>query len=303
MSRIEIDGSYLLYRTGAAVLTRLPRIVVRALMSSAAMAKYASSSSMRATVAANLDRVLGGRADPVVMRGYVRRSFLSYARYWSDISLLDRLTNENIEGYFAARNLGDLDARFRGGGAVVALPHLGSWEIGAVWAKLQGYRLHTVVEPASSPRLTEWFAAQRQSYGLCLHPLGKESLAPLLRALDDDEIVVLVADRDVVGDGLVVDFFGEPVRMPGGPAVLALRSGKPLVPCAIYHDRNDLHLPVLLDPIDTERRGRLRDDVQRVTQDLAHAFERLIRAAPEQWHVFQPHWLSDLGRSMRAQGQ
>jgi phosphatidylinositol dimannoside acyltransferase len=45
--------------------------------------------------------------------------------------------------------------------------------------------------------------------------------------------------------------------------------------------------------LDTERRGRLRDDIARVTQDLATAFELLISDAPEQWHLFQPNWPSD----------
>jgi len=49
------------------------------------------------------------------------------------------------------------------------------------------------------------------------------------------------------------------------------------------------------------REGRFRDDVQRITQDLAVELERFIRAAPEQWHVFQPGWPSDfqaLGRPL-----
>ncbi|MBU6216002.1 MAG: hypothetical protein KGR17_05310, partial [Acidobacteria bacterium] len=49
----------------------------------------------------------------------------------------------------------------------------------------------------------------------------------------------------------------------------------------------------------TERRGTIRSDVARVTQDLAHAMERQIRRAPEQWHLLQPNWPSDyraLGR-------
>ena len=41
--------------------------------------------------------------------------------------------------------------------------------------------------------------------------------------------------------------------------------------------------------------GSLRDDVQRITQLLAIELEALIRAAPEQWHLFQPNWPSDPG--------
>jgi KDO2-lipid IV(A) lauroyltransferase len=54
------------------------------------------------------------------------------------------------------------------------------------------------------------------------------------------------------------------------------------------------HTATIEPPIAVERRGRLRDDVTRVTQDLAHRFEELISAAPEQWLLMQPNWPSDV---------
>jgi KDO2-lipid IV(A) lauroyltransferase len=90
-----------------------------------------------------------------------------------------------------------------------------------------------------------------------------------------------------------VDFFGERTTLPGGPATLALRTGAPLLPTAVYFDGPDHRRSVVLPPVDTSRQGRLREDVQRVTQDLAHALEDLIRRAPEQWHLLQPNWPSD----------
>jgi KDO2-lipid IV(A) lauroyltransferase len=50
---------------------------------------------------------------------------------------------------------------------------------------------------------------------------------------------------------------------------------------------------VVEPPLDTSRRGSLRADVSRLTQEIATRFEGLIRRAPEQWHVFQPLWLAD----------
>jgi lauroyl/myristoyl acyltransferase len=31
----------------------------------------------------------------------------------------------------------------------------------------------------------------------------------------------------------------------------------------------------------------------RITQQLAHELELLIRVAPQQWHLLQPNWPSD----------
>jgi lauroyl/myristoyl acyltransferase len=110
-------------------------------------------------------------------------------------------------------------------------------------------------------------------------------------------VLALLSDRDLPGTGPEVEFFGERTTLPGGPATLALRTGAPVVPTAIYFDGPDNRHAVLLPPLDTSRQGKLRDDVQRVTQDLATALEVLIRRAPEQWHLLQPNWPSDVSSS------
>jgi phosphatidylinositol dimannoside acyltransferase len=106
-------------------------------------------------------------------------------------------------------------------------------------------------------------------------------------------VVCLLSDRDISGDGGDVEFFGERTTLPGGPATLALRTGAALLPAAVYFQGRRDHLAIVRPPVPVERAGRLRDDVARITQVLAHEFEELIRAAPEQWHLMQPNWPSD----------
>jgi len=105
--------------------------------------------------------------------------------------------------------------------------------------------------------------------------------------------VCLLSDRDIEGNGVDVDFFGERTTLPGGPATLALRTGATLVPAAVYFRPGLDHHGVVRPPIEAERKDRLRDDIARITQVLAHELELLIRAAPQQWHLLQPNWPSD----------
>ncbi len=115
----------------------------------------------------------------------------------------------------------------------------------------------------------------------------------MLRALRDNRIVCLLSDRDLTGDGVDVEFFGERTTLPAGPATLALRTGAALLPVAVYFDPGRGHHGVVHPPLDTSRAGNLRDDIARITQCLAYEFEGLIRAAPEQWHLLQANWPSD----------
>jgi KDO2-lipid IV(A) lauroyltransferase len=125
-------------------------------------------------------------------------------------------------------------------------------------------------------------------------PLDADAGTAVVRALRANHVVCLLCDRDIGGGGVEVEFFGEQTLLPGGPATLALRTGAPVLPVAVYFRPHD-HLGMVCPPVPAVREGRLRDDVARVTQLLANELERLIRAAPEQWHLLQPNWPSDPG--------
>jgi lauroyl/myristoyl acyltransferase len=149
-----------------------------------------------------------------------------------------------------------------------------------------------VAEQLEPPELFEWFTSLRRSLGMDVVPLGPNAGTEVLRALRERHVVCLLSDRFLEGSAVDVEFFGEHTSLPAGPAALALRTGAPLLPTAVYF-RGHGHHAVVRPPIDATRSGGLRADVARVTQDLAYELEGLIRVAPEQWHLLQPNWPSD----------
>jgi phosphatidylinositol dimannoside acyltransferase len=233
--------------------------------------------------------------DPALVRRWSRRTFSSYARYWVDGARLPYVSEAGVRARFRLEEGEDrLRAAFAlGRGIVMALPHVGSWEWGGAWLALEGMPMSAVVERLEPEELFEWFAAQRAAMGLTAVPLGEGSSQAMLRTLKDGLLAGLVSDRDLAGNGVEVEFFGERTTLPGGAATLALRTGAPLVPVVVYAGPGDWHTGVVHAPVDTERQGTLRQDVARVTQDLASVFEYDIRARPEQWHLYQPNWPSD----------
>ncbi len=272
----------------------MPPGVATGAAAAAARVVAARSPERRAVVARNLRRVVGPETSEAELDRLVRRAFSSYGRYWADGAVLDLSAPEPfprglvVEGERHVRK-----AVADGRGAVVALPHLGAWEAGAVWAAREGFALTAVAEPLEPRELFDWMVEERRALGIRVVPLGPSAARELLATVRHGGLVALLADRDLVGDGVVVDFFGEPARLPAGPAVLALRSGAPILPAAIYMLPGGAHRIVVRPPLLAVREGRLRADVARVTQQLARELEALIRLAPEQWHVFQPNWLAD----------
>ena len=237
----------------------------------------------------------GIEPDPALVRRWSRRTFASYARYWADGARLPYVSEAGVRARFRLEEGDDhLRAAFAlGRGIVMALPHVGSWEWGGAWLALEGMPMSAVVERLEPEELFEWFSAKRTAMGLTAVPLGEGSSQAMLRALKDGRLAGLVSDRDLAGNGVEVEFFGERTTLPGGAATLALRTGAPLVPVVVYAGPGDWHTGVVHEPVDTTRRGTLREDVTRVTQNLARVFEYDIRARPEQWHLYQPNWPSD----------
>jgi lauroyl/myristoyl acyltransferase len=287
-------AAYLAYRAGAETARRLPPPVGLPLARAASRAMAAAWRGRRRQVAAHLRRVTDGELDGPALDRATASVFANYARYWYEMFRLRPGIGAELQQAFEARGVEGLDAAIAGGkGVVLALPHLGNWDAAGAWLASRGVAVTVVAETVEPPELFEWFVATRRAVGMEVVPLGPDAGPAVIRALSRGDVVCLVCDRDLTGDGIEVDFFGEPTRMPGGPAVMALRTGAPLLPAATYFRDERRHCVWFGAPLEVERHGRLRDDVQRVTQELARTFERLIRAAPEQWLMMQPNWPSD----------
>lgn len=284
------------YKAAASLARVVPPPVASAGARGLARAAVYLAGDRRAQVERNLRRVDPSLSDRE-LRQKVRETFESYARYYEESFRLPGTTPAELDAGFTHEGYEHLDAALAAGnGAIMALPHLGGWEWSGFWlTQVKGVPVTAVVERLDPPELFEWFAGLRRSFGFEIVALGPDAGTATARALKANHALALLCDRDLAGNGPEVEFFGERTTLPGGPATLALRTGAPILPTAIYFEGASSRHAVVLPPLDTARQGKLRDDVHRVTQDLARALEVLIRRAPEQWHLLQPNWPSDRG--------
>jgi lauroyl/myristoyl acyltransferase len=284
-----------LFKSVGAVLEALPERFDVALASWLAALFGKRHSSARTHLERNLAHALrapGSCVDPELLARFVERGFASYGQYWAEGAKLAAIEPEEVFARFCiCEGLEHLEAaRDRGAGTVIALPHVGSWEWGGSYLNSLGMGMTAVAEELDPPELFAWFKAKRESIGIRIEPLDEHAGRVLLQTLKDGGVIGLLCDRDIQGNGVEVEFFGERVPLPAGPATLALRTGATLVAAACYAGPGRDHFAVITPPIEAVRTGRLRDDVTRVTQMIAHELEDLIRRAPEQWHILQPRF-------------
>jgi KDO2-lipid IV(A) lauroyltransferase len=294
------DPTLTAYKLGAAVARAMPQPAAELTARVAGIGVAQLAAQRRAQVERNLRRIHGRNFGGLALRRAVAATFESYARYWAESLRLPGTPPDVLDAGMSYSGWEHVETGLAAGnGLILALPHLGGWEWAGFWlAEVQHREVTVVVEALEPPELFEWFADLRRGFGMNIVPLGPDAGTAAVRALRANHVVCLLSDRDIGGGGVEVEFFGERTLLPGGPATLALRTGAPVLPVAVYFRRHD-HLGVVRPPIPMDRQGRLRQDVARATQVLANELESLIRVAPEQWHLLQPNWPSDPGWQQR----
>ena len=282
------------YRSVASLARVTPKFVIALLTAVLVPVVTILMRKKRAIVSRHMRRIQPQLSERQIRRA-VQKSYESYARYYIETFRLPLLNSKQIQSGVSIDGFEHIESGLKlGKGVILALPHLGGWEWSGRWLIQRGHRLNAVVEKLESPRLFEMFLQLRRKYGVQVIPLDDNAGVAVQQALARNEIVALLSDRDIQGTGIEVEFFGERTTIPTGPAFFALRTGAALIPLATYFSKRlDGHKTIVRPAVEVKRLATLREDMQRISQDLANELELLIRRDPAQWHLFQPNWPSD----------
>ncbi len=289
--------AYIPFRIAAGIFGLLPEPWVRRLGVWSGKRAAARGSGRRQLLAGHMRRVRGPGASDEQISDDVDRMYESYGRYWAETFWLRRRRHRAISARVERVNFDPVfRARDEGRGIIYALPHTGNWEVAGLIADDIGTRTLAVAEDLSNRRIREWFLRVRNAVGIDVVLTSDPLLrSKLVRRLNDGGAIALVADRDVMGTGYDVEFFGEVTRMPSGPVALAVLTGAALFPVGVYFREGAGHRLVVRDPINIPEIADRKERIAVGARLLAKELESLIRVDPPQWHLFQPNWPSDEG--------
>jgi len=223
---------------------------------------------------------------PAARRRLVRATFVHAGQSFTELAMIRKLLQR--PDYVALEGPDALGAALAQGRGVLAVTgHCGNWELLAAWVAGLGYPL-TVVVRVNDLRLHALIVRFRTAAGVEL--LVRDApgfLAGVRDALARNRVLALLIDQDTRGSGVFVPFFGRPAHTPPGAALLALRTGAPLVATFIQRRPQGGHrwrvMPVALP-------GRGRHAVVALTARLTAAIEAQIRQAPAEWVWWHERW-------------
>ncbi len=176
-------------------------------------------------------------------------------------------------------------------GSIFISAHLGNWEMGPQFvACYLNKPMASVARPLHPGMLDRWVLKFRTRFGNTI--IQKEGALPeMSRAIRKGVSLGLLIDQGTKrSEGVEVTFFGRKVMATPGAALLAIRTGCPVLPVFCVRNKSGGLTLVVAPPLVLERTKDLRRDLRTHTQIMTHALEKVIREYSDQWFWFHKRW-------------
>jgi Kdo2-lipid IVA lauroyltransferase/acyltransferase len=273
----------------AIVIPLFPRRLVQLGAAGLGWLAYYLSPSLRRISRQNLDVAFGDSRSPSAKRRIARTSLQHFAATIAGLFWAPRLTAENFRRYIEIDEVSM--TRLRGQGVIFATMHYGDWEMLGLAAGFFGFPMTIVQENMRNKALEEIFARLRSRSG---HHLVTQELAVtrLFRALRKGDSTALLIDTNTNrrGGGIWLEFFGLPVFSSPAFALLALRTGAPVVVTYAKPLPGGRSQLVFGQPSSFKPTGDEENDIRALSQHCLKLCEDVIRAEPEPWLWVYKRW-------------
>ena len=284
--------AYVAMRAALAALSAIPFGAARVIGLAGARAFFVLDRRHRDIALVNL-RLAFPEKDEAWRRRVARGSFENFGLMVAEVAHLRDLTPENAREHVIFENYEIYEKlKERGKGCFYVTGHVGNWELLAHAHALVGRPFHAVVRPLDNPLLDDYLEKFRTSTGNRIIDKkhgGARAIIAALRANEDVGILIDQYSRRSLG--VYAPLFGIEASTTKGLAVMALRSGAPMVPVFVVRDPGPLRFRVLIFPeIDVSRTGHPESDIRVTTANINRAIETVVRMHPDHWLWGHRRW-------------
>jgi KDO2-lipid IV(A) lauroyltransferase len=243
------------------------------------------ASDRRKIIEENLTVVLG-KAE----KKDVKKVFINFMRVYTDILNVPNMSRTYIKSIVdvEVEDLIKKELRKKKGLIVVSC-HVGGMELAGIYLASLGLPINSVAE-TKGPGIDffRFYRRYRGRFGSKLLPLESKSLPfRLIRALRNNEIVVLIGDRDIANSGTTSKFFGRKAPIPRGAVFLSQKTGTPILVGLLALVRGGKRYSGMIFPPLYPEDFSSADEM---LKEIINLMEKGIKMYPFQWFVFQRIW-------------
>jgi KDO2-lipid IV(A) lauroyltransferase len=218
-----------------------------------------------------------------------KRVFENIGMTFAEFIKIPVLDRDFIENNIAVDGLDNyLEAKAEGKGVLLLAAHLGNWELLA--APLRGEKVSVVYKKTKNPYVNSFINGIRGSYGLKTIS-HRNAVKDILAALKRGEGVGILLDQHAgMKEAVIVDFLGRPASTNIGLAIIALKTGAPVVPIFLVREGEGRYRAVYEEPIYLQKSGDSEKDIREATVRFNSVIEKYVRRYPEQWFWVHNRW-------------
>ena len=178
----------------------------------------------------------------------------------------------------------------RGKGICALAMHVGNGDLANAALSLNGYPSHLLSKEFKLKWLNDLWFGVREKHGTKFIP-PRNSSFKCLRALNNNEVVIFVLDQFTGKPiGVKTTFFGVETGTGLGLAVMAERTGAPVMPLVTFRRPDGRHVVRCLPEIPFENQGSKEETQRYMTQKYTDVIENWVRQHPEQWMWIHRRW-------------
>lgn len=176
-------------------------------------------------------------------------------------------------------------------GGLLLIGHFGNWELMGIMSKVIQIPIFAIAKPIKkNEKLYRFILEIRDKAGLKIVS-PENGVQKVMRVLSKNWLVAVLIDQRAKRSRAVwVDFFGKKAPTMPGLAVMAIRSGAPVVPAFMIRDGFQKHRLVVKKPVELVLTGDMEKDVEINMQRFTSVLESMIREHPDQWVWIHRRW-------------
>jgi KDO2-lipid IV(A) lauroyltransferase len=221
----------------------------------------------------------------------MRNVFTHFGGMVFEIPHILRLNRDNIDHYVVFQNKDAVNkALKKEKGVFILTAHFGNWELMSAAFTILWDCSAIVVRRIDSPPFEKLLYNLRTRFG-CEIIYKQKAMRQILKSVKENKAVGILLDQNVDWyEGTFVKFMGRWACVNKGLALLALKTGTPVLPIFPIRQADGRYRIIIEDEVPLIRTGDKTRDVEENTALFTSIIESYIKKYPDHWFWFHRRW-------------
>ncbi len=284
------DHIYRLLKLIIALLGRMPVCLADFLANLIGLFWFRIDRRHREITLENLTLSFGNELAPHQIEIMGKQVFKNIASILFEVAWAQKLTKEKLFSHLSIKGLEHVtNAHAKGRGVIVVTCHMGNFEMLVPAIEETGLQGYVVYRSLDFKPLDRLIRKIRQRFGISMIPT-KGAFEQIETALNEGHVVGTLLDTNVsYHKGVFVDFFGRPACTNKGIAMLALKTGAPVIGLYTVRKKRKFTINFLPEISWVETDDEIKN-IEINTENYTRLIETIVREYPDQYFWVHNRW-------------